>query len=388
MATVSLSGSVSTTTTNTLAYATWTGSSSSTYYYNGPGAGQTVATASASAKGSVYPATVTFPNATTVNGTQTVITGQQITAQFNYSGPGTVNASAIQWDIESQEGSSIVGGYTPTQRQGKIIPVNFYNNPSPSISFYDGIQDTVTVNATAPVTFPDGTTGTLKASNQIAVVRPTVTAATLNISNWHNFDPHPNDTSSALGAYEQWSNVQITMPPGFSGGTGCFAQMLNSSTRTDTRHTGVPYTQKVQLSNGTWSSIPTPCLDTNFPYPFAVQWQVSGTGSGEDQPSFFVAPPLAAGDTGRNDWYHAQGGDHFTTWVMFTPDASNSNDIWVPLSSFDWNWSNTADFLTTSSPAGWVDTPPFTGDHGTIAESHTWPTWNTYTPSGALAMHY
>lgn len=269
------------------------------------------------------------------------------------------------------------------------MPVSFYNNPDPSsITFYDGIQDTVTVNATAPVTFLDNTTGTLKASSQIAVVRPTVTAATLNVTTWHNFDPHPNDTSSALGAYETWSDVKITMPPGFSSGTGCFAQMVNSTSRTDTRHTGGAYTEKEQQSDGTWVSLPTLCLDSSFPYlpDIAPLWQVSSVGAGQDNPSFVVAPPLVAGDTGRNDWYHAQGGDHFTTWIMFTPDVSSSTDIWVPLSSFNWYWANAADFLTTSSPAGWVDSPPFVGAAGTLTENHTWPTWNAFALTSAGTM--
>ncbi len=334
------------------------------------------------------PATITLKGPITVNGTQEALTGQPVTATFNCGLPSGTTITNYKWDIESQEGASLVGGYFTSQPLGKTLSVTGLNDPSSSsITFYDGIKDNVTINATVTVKLPDNTTGTVKATTQIGFVKPTVTAPIpFQQTEYDNFAQHGNDTSSALGAYEQWAGVRITMPDGFSSGTGCFAQILNSDARTDTRHMGGTYTQKVQISDGTWAAIPTPCLDTGFPYPYATPWQVSGTGSGYDQPSFFVAPPLNAGDAGRNDWYHASGEDHFTTWVMFTPNNADPSFIWVPLGSFDWDWSNTADLNVNSLPPGWIANPPG-GHHGTLAANDNWPTWTNFTPSGALAMH-
>ncbi len=336
---------------------------------------------------SASPATITLTGPITVNGTLEALTGQPVTATFNCGLPNGANITNYQWDIESLAGASIVGGYAASQASGKTMTVNGFNSPSSSsITFYDGIQDTVVINATVTVKYPDNTTTTLKASAQIAFVKPTVAAPPFQLTEYTRFVQDPHDPSNVMGANEVWSGVKITMPAGFSGGTGCFAQIINSTSRTDTRHTGVPYTQKEQISNGTWIAIPAPCLDTNFSYPYAAQWQVSSTGSGGDQPYFQVAPPLNAGDTGLNDWYHAQGEDHFSTWIMFTPDTQNAADIWVPLGSFDWYWSDMANLNGNSVPPAW-QAGSFISSSGSITSSTVWPTWSTYVFSGGAAMH-
>jgi hypothetical protein len=334
-----------------------------------------------------FPVAISLQSTTLVNGAQKALTGQPITASliFPNGGPPGATLSNYQWDIESADGASIVGGYAPSQASGKTLSIGSFQ--SPNVTFYDGIQDTVTVNATAIIKFSDNTTGTLKATTQLMFVKPTATQPMpFQLTEHDNFAQHPNDTSSIIGAIEAWAGVRITMPPGFSGGTGCFAQLIGSTARTDTRHTGGTYTEKVQLSNGTWAAIPTPCLDTNFSYPFAIQWQVSSSGSGVDQPYFLVAPPLNAGDNGGHDWYQAVGNDQFNIWVMYNPNVQNSADIWVPLASFNWNWSNMAALNVNLLPPAW-QANAFVGSSGTLTPTGIWPTWTTYIPSGELSMH-
>ena len=339
-----------------------------------------------------YPVTISLGGTTTVNGVQEALSGQQISASVNLNGaPGTV--TGCQWDIESADGGSLVGGYSAQQGAGQTLAISSFHNPT--VTFYDGIQDTVTVNAIATITFPDNTTGTVSAAAQTLIVKPTVTGNAFTSSEYDNFTQHPNDTSSSIGANELWAGVTISMPSGFSGGTGCFAQKIDSTSRVDTRHTGGNYTIQEKLGNGTWVAVPAPCLDTNFPYPYATEWDVTSTGSGGDQPYFPVAPTLDADDTGNSDWYQASGNDAFQTWIMFNPNTQNSANIWVPLDMFDWNWSNTASLNTSVTPNVW-QVGTFPGNSGSdIASTSTWPTWNTWVPygvilnnpTGEIAMH-
>ena len=359
----------------------------------GPGGGQVIG-------GSVYvgyaatasPATISLGGSIPINGAQTALTGQQIVASIAFSNgsPAGATVTNYQWTVQGQNATSIVGGYTTTQKSGFTTPIGpLTGSSASSITFYDGMKDSVTVKGTETLMYADKTTGTLTASAILAFVKPTVTQPSkFALTEVDNFNPsHLYDTSSQMGVQATWTNVTITMPHNFSVGTGCFAQMINSTSRTDSRKTGVPYTEKVQTSSGAWASVPAPCLDTNFPYPFANPWNVTSTGSGGDVPSFLVSPPVVAGDPGHYDWNKATGGDHFTTWVMYTPDSTLTTDIWVPLGSFDWNWSDTADYQTITAPPGWaINVAATVGNPGTIAPNDNWPTWATYALSGNTAM--
>ncbi len=347
-----------------------------------------------------YPVFVNLSGTTLVNGTQELLTGQPCTASLTvgrdfFGDACSCTFSNYKWDIESSGGGSVVGGYIAQQAQGMTIPPASFQNPT--ITFYDGIQDTVTVNVTATVTYPDNTTGSLSATAMLTVVKPTVTSHDFTIKEVDTFTSDPNNVGPRLGAEEDWSNVTIGMPPGFSGGSGCFAQILQSTTEYDSRQTGGNYTIQEKLSNGQWVPIPAPCLDTDFPYPYANEWTVgtNGVGMGGDDPFFPVSPPLDSDDPGKPDWNKASGKDQFRTWVMYNPNPQSGNNIWVPLSNFDWNWNDTASLDTSVTPQIWR-AGTFTGDKGLdFAPAVEWPVWNTWIPftiinnsqTGTVAMH-
>ncbi len=346
---------------------------------------------------SASPVTINLGGTKIVNGMPEALTGQPITVSLTGL-PAGCTFSNHKWGVQSQLGGSLCGGYIAQQAQGITTPPSPLN--SPSVTLYDGIQDTVTVSVTATVTFPDKTTNLVNANATLVVAKPTVTSHAFSINGANSFMQHPNDTGSALGAQEDWSNVAITMPTGFSGGNGCFAQTLVSTSIIDTRQTGSNYTIKEKLSNGQWVAIPAPCLDTNFPYPYANVWTVgasgaNGVGTGGDTPYFPVAPVLDAADTGMADWYKASGSDSFLTWVMYNPNPQSTNCIWVPLANFDWNWKSTAALNNSLTPMMW-QAGAFSGDAGSdFAPTGVWPTWNTWipftiinnSPTGTVAMH-
>ncbi len=343
---------------------------------------------------SASPVFINLGGTTLVNGTQEVLTGQQIIVSLSAL-PSGCSASNYQWDIESANGASLCGSYIAEQAEGMTTPP-YPSLQSPSVTFYDGVQDTVTVNLTVTITFPDKTTGTAKVTTMFGVVKPTLSTPTFNLVESDNFSQDPNDTSSAYGAVETYNKLQLTMPMGFTGGTGYVVQKIQSATRVDMRHTGPNYFQQ-QKQFGSWMPIPAPCLDGDFPYPFASIWAATPngsqptanqTGSGIDTPSVLCATPLISGDTGQPDWYASNGNDQFMVWIMYNPDPSSSSCIWVPVKSFTWGWSNQASLNTTSNawsapnfqPASDSNDPMLSGD---------WPTWNTwvqYSGTGYLAM--
>jgi hypothetical protein len=303
-------------------------------------AGNGAATCSTSYTASVSPVTISLGGATLVNGVDYLLTGQPLTVSLS-APPAGCTFSNYQWDIESANGGAIVGGYIAVQGEGATTAPSSLHNPS--VTVYDGIQDTLTINVTATVTFPDGTTGSVSATAQVVVEQPTVSNADFNptIVKSDNFATHPDDASSVYGALEKWSNIQVTMPPNFTGGAGCVVQKISSTSRVDDRHTGGSYTEQEEQSGGSWIPIPTPCLDTSFPYPFAgtytlnnqtyYGWPISttGTGNGGDSPMVQCDPSLIPGDTGGTDWYNSTGDDQFDDWIMYNPSASQSSpDIW------------------------------------------------------------
>ena len=116
----------------------------------------------------------------------------------------------------------------------------------------------------------------------------------------------------------------------------------------------------------------------------------------ESDSSYFpVSPSLVSGDlSGVADWYKASGNSKFQTWIMYNPNIQSTSDIWVPLSSFDLNWKNTATLNTSTHmwQAG-----AFTSDSGSdIGQTGMWPLWQTWIPytqinnvnTGTVEMHY
>ncbi len=321
---------------------------------------------------------------TVVNGTREALTGRQVTASLAPL-PQNHSASDYHWGVKSDPatGNQIVGNYVAAQGVGMTLPVSPLTNPT--VAFFDGFQNTAVVNLTVTIKFPDNTTGTATPQTQVAVVKPTALTPTFSIAEFDNFSQHPNDAMSTYGATEHFDHILITMPPGFTGGSGIIVQKILSTSRTDTRHTGAPYTAHEKQSGGTWIAIPAPCLDTNFPYPFAAPWAVTSTGSGIDVPSFYCAPSLVSGDTGV-DWYTSSGNDQFMDWIMYNPNNNDpAHNISVPLSTFTWGWSASATYNATTGAWSVAGFMPNSGS--AFKDALDWPMWDTWAPySGDLEL--
>ena len=335
--------------------------------------------------------TINIPGTITVNNMQELITGQQAKASLAIVG-SNATLSTYQWSVASADGgspSNLVGGYSYSVNSGQTVAISPLSNGP--VIFYDSMQDLVNVQATATVNV-SGTPQTVVASTQVKFVKPTVTMPIPTQLEQDNFLEHPNDMNSTLGAYETWHNIKITMPTGFTNGTCCCAQIIKSTNRVDIKTTGLytTYIEKVQNSNLNWVPIPTPSLDTNFPYFSGISpeyWSVAAAGGAEDYPYFSVAPQLVPSDTGT--WgKEASGQDKFTTWIMYNPNPTDGVSIWVPLESFDWNWYETAALNTTTQAwqAASANLLPPSDPGSDYAPTNTWPTWTAVGLIGNTAM--
>jgi hypothetical protein len=243
------------------------------------------------------------------------------------------------------------------------------------LAFYDSAAETLTVTCTVTLKAPDGTTFNLTATSpQVMVEKPT--------ASWKAYTSGPSvNNSGGYGATEYWNPATITVPSPFSGGTGCFAQLITPSRQaTRSFSPGTPmvyaatYSAKIPDGSGGWM-LPSVGLDTSFPYPFGTTassgaqvssnytWDVSSQGESGDMPTAPYDPPAVSGDMGGTNWYTATMQDAFTTWVMYKP----AGGVWVPLQSLSWStnitvsdttgpWSVSSGSTVTTPPKG-TDTP-------------------------------
>lgn len=222
------------------------------------------------------------------------------------------------------------------------------------VSFYDGTQESLNVSCTASLTAPDGTSLNVTAkAPPITVLKPTVTRWDINTGTVQY-----NSAQKAFGLYGNldgvtWSNVTVNVPAPFSGGQSTFTQIVTPNVFTyNASGTATPYI----TNNGVAG------LDGGFIY--GSTWTPPSVGSDRDSPAVGITG-LPSGTT------KVTASEAFTTWVMYQP----SGGVWVPLSSYNWNWSETFQYanaswsLTQASPT----TPPsYTG-----SPTDTPPIWRS-----------
>ena len=314
------------------------------------------------------------------------LTGQQITGTLNgtigtvtsytwsFSG-GTKGNPIKNWDPNGVA----VDGTTPqqlfaflntdlsqTDATGNGITVN-------PISFYDEVdKDAVTATCAVNLTFPDGTTGSVTAKSvPVTFFKPTASwTASATPPLGPQFDP---SAAGSMGFDVQWK-ATITVPSPFSGGLGCFAQIVQPTMQFQRTPTGSQPTycylkEPQQNADGTTYVLPSRGLYTYFPYqnslttnyPQGYTWSVSGMGQSGDAPSAGFNTP--ASDNGGSNWYNAFASGSFTTYLMYMPPSSATGPggtIWVPLQTVDWSWTGSVvknkatgswNSATNSSPA-------------------------------------
>ena len=313
------------------------------------------------------------------------LTGQQITAtlaepnglpsgtkitKYTWSFGGGSNGNPIKnWDYTNNSVQLVPflpADLTKTDTTGNGLSV-------PAINFYDQTADQkVTATCTINLKFPDGTT------NSVTAVSPTVIFAKPTLAWAASAGGAFVNASGSFGGTEYWNSAKITVPSPFTGGTGCFAQLITPSrqaTRTLPSGASIMYATtyyaKIPDSNGGWK-LPTIGLDTAFPCPYGYTanpdgspgasvssgytWDVSSIGISGDKPGSSYSPAAIPGDNGGTNWYTATMQDSFTTWVMYMPPASATGTkgiIWVPLQKLAWSEN-----ITVSNTSGvWALNP-------------------------------
>jgi len=346
----------------------------------------------------VYPITLTIGGTNNpAAGDYRVLTGQQITATLN----GIPTNYAITKYTWSGQSATCFKTYNDQAPSNQLVPLGSADLSGPAagsttvspLAFYDSAKENLTITCAITLTAPDGksTVNLTATAPPINVLKPTAYWTT-NPDD-PNSGPTYNLTATGyIGYIEQW-DANIAVPAPFSGGSGCFAQIVNPTIdfqRTPTGSQAINcYLKELQTNaDGTTSWVlPQTGLDTMFPYPIGPStnpqssspyqnysngyiWDVSVPGKSVDTPT--VGFSIAASDNGGNNWYDAFDSDTFTTWLMYKP----AGGVWVPLQRVDWSWTghvvknkatgmwnsatNGAQPVTgnTSNPGIDVDTPP------------------------------
>ncbi len=302
---------------------------------------------------SPYGATVDLAGATPVNGTQEALTGQPISATLALSGV-TLNTAAspvYQWSTTGGSpfetwDTAAPGDGEPTQ----LVPLSATDKAGPVFGFYDATnKEQVYVTCTAAVKFPNGTTGTVSAKSQpVTFMKPTAT--------WTAHEGYPQGftykgtkpgdidiglleaPNSGYMAGMAWppGDISITVPSGFSGtGSACVAQFYKPNRTFTENGSQVPQPGWVNGTQG---------LDEGFPYQ-GVQWAVPG---GSPPADFGDSPYTGVAQNSNTDSNTGKSVTEFTdsdsvsSWLMYLPPGTNC--VWVPLSEYDWNWSETVDW--------------------------------------------
>ena len=173
----------------------------------------------------------------------------------------------------------------------------------------------MTVTCAVNLTFPDGTTSSVTAKSvSVTFMKPT---ANWTVNSTAPYGPQFDPSAAGSMSFAVLWDANITVPSSFSGGSGCFAQIVQPTIQFQ-RHplNNQPvncYLQEPQTNaNGTTSyALPTMGLDTHFPYqasstqiyPGGYVWDASTQGEAGDQPG--VGFSIAASDNGGNNWYTA-----------------------------------------------------------------------------------
>jgi len=337
----------------------------------------------------VYPITLTIGGTNNpAAGDYRVLTGQQITATLN----GIPTNYAVTKYTWSGQSATCFKTYNDQAPSNQLVPLGSADLTGPAagsntvapLAFYDSAKENLTITCAITLTAPDGksTVNLTATAPPINVLKPT---ATWTVNSTAPFGPQLDSSATGSMSFAVLWNASITVPSPFSGGSGCFAQIVNPTIDFQRHPLGnqpINCYLKVPQTNpdGTTTYVlPTTGLDTHFPYqassttlyPGGYMWDVSGAGQSGDQPGAGFAIPSS--DNGGNNWYDAFDSDTFTTWLMYRP---SSGGVWVPLQRVDWSWtghvvknaatgmwnsaSNSSPPTTgsSSSPGIPVDTPP------------------------------
>ena len=326
-----------------------------------------------------------------------VLTGQQITATLNGI-PSGLKVTSYTWSLPS---GTCFKTYNEKATSNQLVALGSSDLSGPAagsasvaaLSFYDRVQEDLTVTCTAAMTAPDGTVLNITAkSPTINVLKPTAswgvdpTSVPINGVSTANIIGFVDSSAGSqyFGANTTWYPAKLSVPAPFKslGGLGCFAQIATPSatiTRTPTG-TGVStYSFKIKNAQGTWVA-PGTGLDQSFPFPIGFttdangnwtgqasdsSWPVSGTGASGDYPKGQETVPDV--DNGGLQWTSSSISDSFTTWLMYKPDGG----VWVPVQSATWKVSGNA----SGGPNNWSATGNYTAPSPTDAKDP--PQWST-----------
>ena len=174
---------------------------------------------------------------------------------------------------------------------------------------------------------------------------------------------------------QEWK-VDVTVPPPFSGGDGCFSQ--NVTTARFAYYIGAtqpPYRQ-VDPYNGIEG------LDVGFPYQDII-WSVPNPGLAGDSPQQSVRRPFKK----------VMATDSMATWAMYKPTASPTSRVpsssWIPLQNYTWGWSGEANQLLDASTHQATGMWSLTSHLGAFpyrlpTDTIDFPSWNVVIPPGVL----
>ena len=363
--------------------------------------------ASVSYKVDAFPVSITLTGTLTDSngnpilsgGNQQMLTGQQCTANFSigldqHGTSFTGKVTSYTWSFSGGTSGNPIKNWTETgvAADGKtpqqLFPLTSADESATDtsgngisvkpISFYDQAADKLTATCTVSLKFPDGTTGSVTAmSTPVTFVKPTVTKWLTDTgyaqpSPKYGYFPLLPAPGTGFPGGEYWHDVTITVPQPFSGGLGCFAQIITPDFEMFQDGSTSPAADPNNKVQG---------LDNHFPY-VSYQWTVPALGTQSDTPAIGVPGVNVPQYQG---WNTATRHDQFTTWVMYKPPAFGTQGaIWVPLQSYSWDWSCTIQWLnnqwtiTASNPSATTRAPA-----RTPVDAPTPPAWSFAQTNGS-----
>lgn len=300
--------------------------------------------------------------------THNVCVGQQIplTADF---GPSDMT---LQWNVKG----STIGGYTANNQSASITPTGDLTKPTLSYYWMDTDSgSTEDENVTLTGTLPSG--GSLSPVNTtFNVYRPVPTFTTQYLGPIQLVSGELYDGDIPDGGYDPRIEFDYSIP------TSQFGDNYNLSTvqivdvatvTTEQIQTGTLWPQPVTFEYTIpSSSVPSPVLDTSFPYG-NVQ-----AGMTNDSPNYPADPPPSGSGFGPGLWntVNVIVSETFTHNLLFVPNVTNNQaTTYAPLSQVSWGWNAEADngvfgFSLVSS-AKLPANPPTGSDLPTL------PIWNS-----------
>ncbi len=301
-------------------------------------------------------------------------------------GPLEPNAP-FAWKVS---GAGAFKDYVATDQNGTVLPLANGALTQPTVAFFTAQTGKVNMSCTVRLQIPpdarvEGGLPTLTLEyNGLPSSKPTATWDVIdgqvgfdNLSSptyigFFGIAASPTTGNLSKGVGQEWTNISITMPSGFSDvGETCFVQLITPNrkmTRANSGNAPAVFVQK----NAT-----TEALDSGFPYRF-IPPAYPYAGDAPENPLNYDPRNWNQNDTGGRDWVSVSAHDTFRTWLMFRPKASGGQKrAWIPLKMYTWKWN--ADATRTSGV--WSLTPGASGSNGDPKPTNDFPTWNLVMPS-------